>query len=151
MGFIADFCNKHKEGLLYVLYGVPTVLVSLGTYALFVWAGIDISISNILSIICSLIFAFVVNKLMVFKSKSLERNVLVKEIVSFFASRALTLILIRYAGFEILIRCGLNQSVFGVEGAIALAVVTLIEIILNYLLSKFIVFRKKGNTRKGIV
>ncbi|AIZ57015.1 GtrA-like protein [Candidatus Methanoplasma termitum] len=143
MGFVANFLEKHEEGILYVIFGGLSVVVSWGTYALFVLAGIDISVSNILSIICSLIFAFATNKWFVFKSRSLKRNILVKEIISFFGFRILTIIFIRTLGFEILIRYfGLNQSIFGVEGAVALVIVTVIETILNYLFSKFIVFRK---------
>ena len=143
MGFVEDFCSKHREGILYIVYGGFTVLVSWGTYSLFVLAGIDISISNILSILCSLVFAFVVNKWMVFRSRSLEKDVLIKEIISFFSLRAATIFLIRYLGFEILIRCGLDQSLFGVSGLIALIIVTVVEVVLNYIASKFIVFRKK--------
>lgn len=145
MGFIEEFCEKHKEGILYVLFGGFTVLVSWGTYSLFVLAGIDLNFSNWLSIACSLVFAFVVNKWMVFKSHSLERSVLAKEIVSFFSLRAVTLIF-RVVGFDLLIRFGMVQSILGIDGAVALFIVTIIEIVLNYLISKFIVFRKKkGN------
>jgi len=146
MGFIEEFSRKHREGILYVVYGGFTVLVSWGTYALFVLAGIDISTSNILSIICSLIFAFLVNKWFVFRSRSLKRGVLVKEIISFFSLRAATIIFIRYAGFEVLTRYfGLDDPILGVDGAVALVIVTVAEIVVNYLISKFIVFNHGKN------
>ena len=46
---------------------------------------------------------------------------------------------------EVLMKLGLDQAWLGVEGFAANVVVTVVVIILNYVLSKFLVFRKKEN------
>jgi len=141
MGSATDLFRKHREGLLYLICGAGTVFVSWGTYALFVWMGIDINISNILSWICGVSFAFVLNKWVVFMSRSLERSVLVKEISSFFFLRIATGV-VAIIAFPVLYNLGLNQSLFDTDGLIARITVSMIEILLNYFASKFVVFRK---------
>jgi len=142
MSFVEDFFEKHREGLLYIFYGGLTMLVSWGTYALFVLIGIDFNIANWLSVACALIFAFVVNKWMVFRSRSLGAREIAKELFWFAFFRGLT-IMFRLVGFPILITLGITQSLFGVYGFVALIIVTMVEIVANYLASKYIVFRKK--------
>jgi len=145
MGALGDFLIKHREGILYLICGALTVLVRWGTYAFFVLLGIELNISNILSWICGVMFAFWVNKWFVFLSKSLERSVVAKEMASFFSLR-IVIGLIAIALFPVLMAIGLDQSIFGIAGAIAVGITTLMEIVLNYLASKFIVFRiKKEN------
>jgi len=142
MDGIRNFCNKHWEGILYIFYGGLTTLVSWGSYALFVMIGIDFNISNWLSVICALIFAFAVNKWMVFKKRSLSAKDIVVEFLEFGMFRAATIIF-RLVAFPVLITIGLDQSLFGVHGFIALIIVTVVETVVNYLASKFIVFKKK--------
>jgi len=137
-----DMFAKHREGMLYLIFGGFTVLVSWATYAVFVWSGIDINISNILSWICAVAFAFVTNKWMVFRSRSLEKKVIAKEAGSFLIFRIITGI-IAIIAFPILYGLGMDQSLFGIDGLIARIAVSLIEIALNYLASKFVVFKEK--------
>ena len=141
MGLTADLFGKHREGLLYLICGAGTVFVSWGTYALFVWLGIDINISNVLSWICGVSFAFVLNKWVVFLSRSVERSVLAKEISSFFFLRIVTGV-VAIVAFPILYNLGMNQSLFDIDGLVAKITVSMIEILLNYFASKFVVFRK---------
>jgi putative flippase GtrA len=46
-------------------------------------------------------------------------------------------------GVPLLVAVGLNAAVFGVEGAIAKAIVTVAVIILNYIFSKLFIFKDK--------
>jgi len=142
MSGLFDMFTKHREGILYLIFGGFTVLVSWATYAIFVWSGIEINISNILSWVCAVLFAFVTNKWMVFRSRSLEKKVVVKEAGSFLFFRIITGI-IAIIAFPILYGLGMNQSLFGIDGLIARIAVSMIEIALNYLASKFVVFREK--------
>lgn len=142
---LTEFIRKHREGILYIICGAGTVVVSWATYALFVWFGVNPSISNALSWICAVLFAFVVNKWIVFMSHSTEKGVLIKEIGSFFVSRLATGV-VEIVLFPILLSIGLDQALFGTEGFVAKIIVSIIVIILNYILSKFIVFRKSGNS-----
>lgn len=142
MAWLMDLLRNHREGILYLICGAGTVLVSWATYALFVGVGIELNISNILSWICAVSFAFVVNKWVVFLSHSTEKEVLAKEATSFVLLRIGTG-LISIALFPVLCNFGLGRPLFGVDGFYAKIIVSGVEIILNYVASKFIVFRAK--------
>ena len=45
--------------------------------------------------------------------------------------------------FPILMWMGLNQEIFGVEGMVAKVLISVIVIVLNYVFSKLIIFKKK--------
>ena len=62
--------KKYKEIINYLIFGGLTTLVSIGTYALFtIVFNIDYLVSNVLSWIIAVLFAFITNKLFVFASK----------------------------------------------------------------------------------
>ena len=140
---LLDLYRKHREIVNYLIFGGLTTLVSLATYALFVdLCGLPILAGKALSWVCAVTFAFVTNKLWVFFSQGTDRRTLLREALSFFASRAATGV-IELAGLPLLMKLGLDQAWLGVEGFAANVVVTVVVIILNYVLSKFLVFRKK--------
>ncbi|MDR1405518.1 MAG: GtrA family protein [Candidatus Methanoplasma sp.] len=144
MDSFTDIFKKYREGILYLVCGAGTIIVSWLTYALFVWIDIDVSASNILSWVCAVSFAFVVNKWIVFLSRSLERDVLVKEIGSFFFMRIMTG-LVAIAAFPALYYgLGMNMPLFSIDGLAAKITVSVVEIILNYFASKFVVFKTKS-------
>ena len=134
---------KHKEIINYLLFGGMTTVVSWGTYSLFVKAiGMSVSVGNILSWICAVLFAFVTNKLFVFESKTWQPATAVREFVSFIGARLATGV-IEWVGVPFFSTQGLTHPLFGVKGLLAKVVVSIVVIILNYLFSKFLVFFKK--------
>jgi len=140
MRLVDDMMEKHREPILYVIWGGFTTLVTWLTYALFIWVGVGLNPSNILSWVCGVMFAFAANKWMVFNSKSIERSVITREFISFIASRILTLAVAAVL-FPILIAIGLDQSLFETKGFVAKIVTSIVEIILNWVLSKYFVFK----------
>ena len=145
MGFGA-FVHKHDEGVRYIIFGFLTVIVSWISYALLALSGVNYSVSNGLSWFCAVIFAFFVNKYFVFRSLDSRTTTLGAELIEFFASRlftgAVAIIL-----FPVLMNMGLDFVFLGVPGLMARGVNTTVEIILNYILSKFVVFRRSNNTK----
>ena len=156
---IKELYLKHREVIDYLFWGVMTTLVSFVTYSVFVVLlslglknaevsllgmsfSISITIANILSWICAVLFAFVTNKLFVFKSKSFARGVFLPEFAKFISARILTGIL-EMVGVPLLVSFGLGMTIFGVEGAISKIVVTVLVIILNYVFSKIFRFKTK--------
>jgi putative flippase GtrA len=133
--------SSRKEALLYIIFGGFTTLVTWGTYAAFVWMGIELNISNILSWICGVSFAFVVNKWIVFQCRSTRSSDVLRELGSFFSARIFTG-LIAIALFPILLALGMDGSLFGVEGFPAKIVTSIIEIALNWIFSKYMIFKK---------
>jgi len=95
--------------------------------------------------LCAVLFAFFVNKYLVFRSIESNSITLGAELAEFFAARiftgAVAIIL-----FPILLSIGLDFVFFGVPGLFARGVNSAVEIVLNYILSKFVVFRRKNTT-----
>lgn len=135
--------EKHKQIVLYLLFGVTTTLVNWCIYALVHdFFQIDMTLTNAFAWFGAVLYAFVTNKLFVFESKSMDPKLVLKECVTFFASRAFSGV------FEIflptaLFALGLNQPLIGLDGGVAKALVSILVIVMNYILSKFLVFRKK--------
>ena len=91
-------------------------------------------ISNVLSFILSVLFAFITNKLFVFKSN--KKDKIIKELISFFSSRVFTFLIDMFMMYMFV-------SVLKLNDMISKIVVQIVVIILNYLLSKMVVFNNK--------
>ncbi len=138
-----DLLKRHREGLLYVLFGCGTTFSNWFTYCLCVELfHLDITVSNAFACLVAVIFAFVTNKLFVFQSRGRSAKTVIREAVSFGASRAATGIIDIFAP-AMFIDLGITGSLFGIEGFVAKLIASVIVIILNYTCSKVIVFRKK--------
>lgn len=134
---------KYKEIIMYIIFGGLTTFVNWAIYTLLVhYIHAGITISNAVAWIVSVIFAFITNKLWVFESKSTKPIMLIKEFTSFIASRAITGAM-EIAGVPLLVKIGLDQTIFGIEGAWSKLIVSIVVVILNYVFSKLIVFKKK--------
>ena len=134
---------KYRELISYLFFGGLTTLVSWASYALFVrLPGMTLFWGNVLSWVCAVLFAFVTNKLWVFNSKSWAWPGWLKEAAAFFAGRIFSG-LVEMGGFPLLMWLGLDQSLLGIEGFAAKVVISVVVIVLNYILSKFLVFRRK--------
>lgn len=140
---LLSLLKKHWEVISYLFFGGCTTLVSWLTYGLFVGTlAMPLMAGKVLSWICAVTFAFVTNKLWVFRSKAMDGRILLREALEFFGSRVATGV-VEILGLPLLMKLGLDQSMFGVEGFVANAVISIVVIVLNYIVSKFLVFRKK--------
>ena len=140
MKTIINIYRKYEEIINYLIIGVLTTVVSLITYyictATFLDANValELQIANIISWICSVVFAFITNRKFVFKSKNKK---VLKELTSFVGSRVLTLIMDMGLMF-------LGVTVLKLNDKIIKIIVQFIVIVLNYILSKLFVFKKQG-------
>ena len=133
---------KYREQLLYLVFGGLTTLVSIGSYFLFVTVlGINALIGNIFSWILAVLFAYVTNRKWVFNSTVSSKKEILKEMASFFAARLLTLGIEELLLFVFINLLGLNSLVVKIGAQIVI-------VILNYVFSKLIVFRKKNGREK---
>lgn len=132
---------KYREVISYLFFGGLTTVVSWLSYALFVAVlHLSVGTGNLLSWICAVLFAYVTNKLWVFQSKSWTWPAWLQEALKFFAGRIFSG-LVELGGLPLLIKLGLNQPLLGIDGFAAKVVITIVVIILNYILSKFLIFR----------
>lgn len=133
---LSNLYKKNKEIINYLIFGGLTTLVSILTYALFAKIFlINYLISNVLSWIIAVIFAFITNKLYVFESKSKDKKIVFKEITNFFFFRIVSLIIemiIMYVFVDLL----------SIDDLITKIIAQIIVILSNYIFSKVFVFKK---------
>ncbi len=124
-----------KEATLYGIFGVLTTVVNLATYHLALSAGMSYGYANGVAFILAIAFAYVTNKIWVFQSHtdSLER--LLKEIGKFIAARLGTFV------FE-MVGLWLMIDGLGWNEWLPKYLMTILVILLNYFLSKWMVFKK---------
>ncbi len=127
--------EKYKEMINYLIFGVLTTLVNLISYRFFTRIQIDLYISVVLAWLLSVIFAFVTNKLFVFESRSWKVSVLGKELILFLSARIASL------GID-LVAMGIMVDLLHIQDMIAKLVSNVIVVIVNYILSKFLIFKK---------
>lgn len=143
------------EIVSYLVFGVLTTAVNFATYMLLgIFAGENyeekvlfsigsfdfqlILLMNGIAWVASVLFAFVTNKLFVFESSSWKMNVLLKEIISFFGARVLSFILFEELLFALLV------NILSLNDLIAKLLVAVFVVIFNFVASKLVIFRKKG-------
>ena len=134
---------KYREIIMYLIFGVSTTLVNWIVYTLLVSiANTDVTPANAIAWFAAVIFAYITNKLYVFESKSWKVTVLAHEIISFFGARIASGVFEIFLP-ELLMKIGLDQAIFGIEGFAAKLVVSVLVIVLNYIFSKLFVFKNK--------
>lgn len=154
---IIDLLKKYifnKEMILYLIMGVLATLVNFVVYAIVVKplaliisdASIRIGTAKLIAWVVAVIFAFFTNKVWVFESRSWAPKVFWREFISFIGARALTGLL-EVFGTPFLVKIGLDQKLFGVEGMWAVIIVAILVIIFNYVFSKFLIFTSKEETK----
>lgn len=121
-----------KETFLYLIFGLFTTLINILTYKILVNLNINYIIANIIAWIISVIFAFITNKYIVFDNKTSN---FIKEFLKFVISRLGTGL------FDILFMF-ITISLLNFDDFIMKIISNIVVIILNYILSKFIVFKK---------
>ena len=130
--------SKKKEIILYLIFGVLTTVVSLLTYYICTITflnpnnAIEIQIANIISWIIAVLFAYITNRIFVFKSK--EKNIS-KELISFIGSRISTLLIEMLTMFLFVSLLQFNDKIIKI-------IAQIIVIIGNYITSKLFVFKK---------
>ena len=126
-----------NQAIRYIFFGGCTTLVNLISYAIFRhFLGIDITIANFLSISLSILFAYVVNKIFVFESRTRGIRELLVEAGQFIGMRLSTMFI---EIFGVVILC----CVFGVPDMIGKLLIQVVVLVLNYVLSKCFVFKDK--------
>lgn len=143
MNKIKELYLKYKEIINYLIFGVLTTVVSLVTYYICVYTILDpdnavqLQIANVISWIISVAFAYITNRKFVFESK--EKNK-IKEASKFVTSRIATLLMdmaIMYVGVTVL---KFNDKIMKLVSQV-------VVIVMNYILSKILVFKKEKNNK----
>ena len=136
--------KKYEELINYLIIGILTTIVSLVTYYLLTLTVLDannkvyLQIANIISWLASVTFAYFTNRKFVFKVKNKSN---IKECLNFYISRISTLLI------DMIIMY-IFVSILKFDNKIVKLVAQVVIIILNYILSKFIVFKCSKEVEK---
>ena len=130
---------KYKEIINYLVFGGLATVVNFVTYLIVArLIGIDKVLSSGISWFFSVLFAYITNKLFVFESKTDGIKAVLIEMGSFFLARIVSGILCDVGTFAIMVK------VFNINDLFAKVVTQIMVVIVNYVFSKLIIFRKKN-------
>ncbi|MDR0913150.1 MAG: GtrA family protein [Methanobrevibacter sp.] len=123
----------NQEIILYLIFGVLTTGVNILTYFFLAKIiGLNYLISNILAWFVSVVFAYITNRKWVFKS--IKKNI-IKEFSLFVGGRL-------FSGIIDSVLMVLFIDIFLFNDLISKIIINIIVIIINYIFSKIIVFKK---------
>ena len=129
-----------REVILYVIFGIGTTLVNLGLFyilnSLLKW---DENLSNIIAIVCAVLFAYITNKDLVFHSKAESQKEKMAEFLKFISGRAFTMV-VEFVGCWILFQTAILEI-------ISKLFVTVIVVVLNFFISKFFAFKSNNKDK----
>ena len=126
----------NRETISYLVFGVLTTIVNYVSYEACKWLGIHYTVATVIAWVLAVAFAYITNKLFVFKSKSFEKAVLIKEITAFVSCRV-------FSGLCDLGFMVLAVEIIGINDSIAKLVANVFVVVINYIFSKLFIFKKK--------
>lgn len=135
---------NNQEIWNYLIVGILTTIVALATYygitrtILNVKVAFELQLANMFSWVCAVIFAYITNRIYVFKSKN--KNYL-KEILSFVGTRIISLLM------DMVIML-LFVTLLGFDDIIGKIISQVVVTVTNYVLSKLFVFKKNKTSDK---
>jgi len=122
---------------LYILFGGLAFLVSIFTFALFnVTLGMNELIANIVSWVITVTFAFFTNRIWVFQAPTETVKEFITQLGLFFGARVVTLVIEEVILLVFVTLLHMNSMVVKV-------VAQVVVIVLNYILSKLVIFKNK--------
>lgn len=136
------FYRKHKEILLYFLFGGLAMIVSIFSFWLCdVPFGLNALTANLISWIAAVSFAYITNSIWVFRQTASTIGELISQLRNFFSGRVATLLVEEVILWAFVDRLHFNSLLIKIAAQV-------VVIILNYLISKFFVFQK--HNKEGI-
>ena len=146
-----SFLKKYREGILYIVFGILTTLVNFLLFFLFQQLlGEQLYlVSNLIAWAGAVIFAFIVNKLFVFASRSFAARVLLREATEFVLARIFSLV-VEELGLILLIElCHLPSLSLPLDVVLsgeflAKAILAVVVLLMNYFFSKLVIFKDKS-------
>ena len=136
LGGLCERLWSNTEMIAYLFAGVATTVVNYVAYFLATRvAGLGVMGGTWVAWVIAVAFGYVVNKAFVFHTHCANALALLREAVGFFAMRLVSL------GMETLLMY-LTVTVLGLKDLVMKLIVNIVVIILNYVFSKLVIFRK---------
>ena len=151
MKMIKTLFIKYKELVTYIIFGILTTLVNFFAFWLFTKIfGEDLYLlNNAIAWVAGVVFAYVTNKLFVFDSKSWNLKLIAKEITGFLGARIFSFLVEEGGMFLFITVLGLGEKSLELLGItitgqfIVKILLAVIVVVLNYIFSKFFIFKKQ--------
>lgn len=118
----------------YLFFGVMTTIINYLSYRFLVWHNIDYMLSNVIAFVLSVLFAYFTNSRWVFNEKK-QDGINFNEFMSFFGCRISTLIVESVLLYFFI-------TIIGCDKYIVKLPLNIFVVLINYILSEFIVFKK---------
>lgn len=154
--------KKYKEIINYLVFGVLTTLVDFAVYTpLTAIFGADHKlfgfipwyiVTSVIAWAAAVLFAYVTNKKWVFENKDWSARAVARELPTFAGGRVLTLLIQLFLMWLMIDVTHLDKTwlltwgagLIGQKGDFSVkAIVAVVVIVLNYIISKLFVFKKK--------
>lgn len=141
---IVKFYKKYEEQINYLIVGGLTTIVGVGSKLLLLFTildqtnGLQLQIAEIISWILAVLFAYITNRIFVFKSKVKGKNQ-VREALNFVKGRVFTQLIQMFIMWFFVTLLKLNSNIWVI---IFTLICQVMQIILNYVISKLLVFKK---------
>ena len=127
---------KYWDILSYLVFGVLTTVVNYAVYLpIYNLLGLSAAVSNVIAWVAAVDFAFLTNKPFVFKSHDWSAKTVIPELTKFVSCR------IASGAMETLILL-LTVDLLGWNGNIWKLITQVLVVVLNYITSKVVVFKK---------
>ncbi|WP_147534144.1 GtrA family protein [Bacillus marasmi] len=126
---------KKNDVISYVFFGVLTTLINIISYAILVRFNLDYKVATTIAWIISVIFAFITNKLYVFRSKQMNFIIVMKEMMTFTFFRLLSY-------FLDIVTMIIAIEYFKLDDLFSKIFANILVIVFNYFASKYFVFKK---------
>ncbi len=123
-----------SEISLYLVFGLMTTAIAVGGYGLLIWMGLHYFYATTLSWLAAVLFAFVTNRKYVFQSQAKTVNQISKEAMAFLMSRVGTWVFETVGLIFLIDGIGMGQM-------LPKYIMSVVVIVMNYVLSKLVVFR----------
>ena len=137
MSKIKQLLIRYRDVLVYLFFGVLTTLVNYAVYLpLYNFGGISATVSNAVAWVVAVAFAFVTNKPFVFVSHDWSAKTVLPELWKFLSCR-IGSGLLETAILFIFVDCLLYN------GIVWKLITAVLVVIVNYIGSKLLVFRRK--------
>lgn len=137
VNLIGKLYVKYQKIVNYLITGVLTTLVNYVVFY-FLYYGLHLSstLANSTAVFCAVIFAYITNKIFVFKSVSNSMQHLIKEAFTFVVSRGFTIAL-EIGGVFLLV------EIIKFYPMLSKIMISVFVVVINYVISHFFVFHKK--------
>lgn len=132
----------NRETISYIIFGVLTTAVDWIVYPIMRYFHYSVGISSTVSWAAAVLFAFVTNKLFVFKSYEFRPAEFAKEFISFVSCRLLTGVMTIGAMVVMVDYLDWNEW-------LGKFVVSALSLVLNYIFSKLFIFKKSKEYSGG--